>query len=47
MRNVFYRGGRKPDLSVGQKGPAQDAGGGPGGYAGYGRGNAGAGPPDP
>ena len=46
MKNVFYRGGRKPDLYVPQKRPAQDGGGCPGGYAGYGRGNAGAGPPD-
>ena len=31
MKNVFYRGGRKPDLSVPQKRPAQDGGGCPGG----------------
>lgn len=46
MRNVFHRGRRKSDLSVPQCRPPQDGGKSPGGTAGHGQGNGGAGLPD-
>lgn len=48
MRNdVLYRGGRKPDLYVPQRRPAQDDKQAHRRPAGYGRGYAGDGPADP
>ena len=47
MTNALYRGGRKPDLYVPQRRPAQDDGQDYRRPAGYGRGYAGTGPADP